>query len=138
METPRAGRRALLLVDLREDLARDAERVPPRRHTAIDRDGHEDLADLVARDAVLERAADVHLELVRSIERADHRQVEHAACLLRKPLAAPDRAPAVLRHELRKRAIEVVGRVDRFLDELRAEDGLSDFETLFKRRLIHG
>src|SRR5262245_58416950 len=84
----------LLLVDFRERLARDAERVDAGRHAAVDRDGEEDLANLIARDAVGQRALHVHFQLVRTIEGADHREVEHAARLLREPLASPARAPA--------------------------------------------
>jgi hypothetical protein len=51
---------------------------------------------------------------VRPVERADHRQVEMLRVFL--SLHAPDRFPAASVTVL-EQAIEVVGRVDRFLDE---------------------
>src|SRR5262245_45046811 len=72
-------RLCLLAVDLGEHLARAAERLDRRGHAAVDRDLHEHLADLLAREAVVERAADVQLQLVAAAERGQHAEVEDAA-----------------------------------------------------------
>src|SRR5215467_10180143 len=127
----------LLLVDLCKDLTSDAERVDARGHSAVDRHSEEDLAHLIAGDAVGQRPLDVHLQLVGTVECADHREVEHAAGLLRQHLASPARTPAVLGNELLKRFVERIGRRERFLDEISAEHRLADFQTLYERRLIH-
>src|SRR4051794_2587194 len=50
---------------LGDHLLGDAERVDRRRPAAIAAGLDEDLADLVDRDPVAQRAADMHLELVR-------------------------------------------------------------------------
>ena len=60
--------RLLLPVELGERLARDAERIDTGRDAAVDRHLHEHLADLVAGDAVGQRAGDVQLQLVRPVE----------------------------------------------------------------------
>src|SRR5689334_16143107 len=83
----------LLLVELGEDFLGVPERIHARRHAAIDRDLHEHLADFLLGGAVGECAADVGLQLVRAIERAEHRQVQEAAGLACQALAAPDVAP---------------------------------------------
>src|SRR5262245_58647425 len=94
------GGSALFRVDLGERFARDAHRIDARGHAAVNGDLQEHLADLRAREAVRERTLDVDLELVRPVERADHRQVEQAAIAAREAGAAPDAPPAVLGREL--------------------------------------
>src|SRR5688572_24943394 len=64
-----------LLVDLAERFLRDPERVDGRRHAGVDRDLEQHLADLVLSRAVADRAFDVDLELVRAVQRAQHRDV---------------------------------------------------------------
>src|SRR6185503_1485359 len=88
--------RASLLLELAERFSGDAERVDGCGHAGIDRDLQQHLADLRLRRAVADRAFDVDFQLVRAIQRAQHRDVEQAASLLLEPFAAPDGAPAVL------------------------------------------
>src|SRR4051812_1690967 len=127
----------LVLIDFRERLSRHPEGIDAGRHAAVDRDLHEDLADLVARHAVHERTLDVHLQLVRPVERADHRQVEHAARLARQCFASPDVAPAVLRDQFLHRTVEIVGALEGVLDELGSERVLANLQSLVERRLVH-
>src|SRR5688500_2143609 len=79
---PRIDRTLGLLVELGKRLACDAERIDAGRYAAIDRHLQEHLADLFPGDAVPQGASDMELQLVRPVERGNHRQVEHAARLL--------------------------------------------------------
>src|SRR5688572_1323843 len=65
-------------VHFRESLARDARRVDARRDAAVHRDLQDDLADLLARETVVQRGLHVQLQLVGTIQRADHRDVDDA------------------------------------------------------------
>src|SRR4051812_41884530 len=73
-----------------EHLPGDAECIDAGRHARIDGHLHEDLANLFQRDAIAPGAADVQCEFVRTIENADHRQIEQAARLAGQFLATPD------------------------------------------------
>src|SRR6266849_1095371 len=90
---------SLFLPLLREPLARAAERLDRGRNAGVDRELDEHLADLLLADPVAQRAADVELELVRLVQRAEHGEVEQAAGFFRQLLAAPYRAPAIFGHE---------------------------------------
>src|SRR5262245_56127550 len=72
-----------------------AERDHGRRHAAVDRDLQEHFLDLVLGEAVVQRAADMELELVLLAERAQHAEVENRARLARQPRPVPDVVPAV-------------------------------------------
>src|SRR5690349_21922627 len=80
----------------------------------------------------------MHAQLMGPVEGAEHGEVQHAARLLGQALAAPDGAPAILRHQLLHRAVEVVGRGQGLLDELLAQDGFADFEPTLEDLLAHG
>src|SRR5262249_390779 len=97
----------------------------------------EDLADFVARHTVSERTCNVNLELVRPVEGADHRQIQHAPRFLRKSLPPPNRAPTVFGDQFLKGSVEVVCGLQRGLDEWRAENGLADFQASLERLLVH-
>src|SRR6516165_5948831 len=60
---------------LGKQLVGDPEAVDGGRYSGIDHDLQEHLADLGRRHAIVERAADVRLELVGTVEHADHGQV---------------------------------------------------------------
>src|SRR5437764_13179664 len=114
---------------LLEGLASQAEMLDPRRHTAIDRDLQQYLGDFLSGHAVLERTLDVRLELVVSVERGQHREVEHAA---RAPIEAgsiPDRAPAIFGDEVLQRPIEIVGRGKLLIDIFGAQHLAADFQS---------
>ena len=68
----------------------------------------------------------VGLEFLRAAERAQHREVEKTARLVREAVAAPDIGPAIFGREVLHRAIEVVGRRDGLVDELVAENTIAD------------
>jgi hypothetical protein len=55
----------------------------------------QNLGDLFGRDAVVERAADMHFEFVPARQRRQHADIEHASGLVREPLAQPGVAPAL-------------------------------------------
>ena len=77
------------------------------------------------------------LEFVRAVERAQHREVEKTAGLVRKAIAAPDIAPAIFRREVLHWTIEVVGRRDGFVDEFVAKDAFADLEASIVCRFVH-
>ena len=85
----------------------DAERLHRRRHAAVDRGLQQRLLDLLGRAAVADRAARVHAELVRAVERGQHREVDEAALAPRQAGPRPDCAPAVLGDELLHRPREL-------------------------------
>src|SRR4051812_2779420 len=89
---------ALLLVG--KHLARDAKGIDRRRHSGIDRDLQENLANFVLGDAIGERSADMRLQLMRTVEDRDHRQIEHAAGLQRQAFAPPYGTPTIFSHEI--------------------------------------
>src|SRR5262245_5927631 len=124
-------------VDFGERLARDAHRVDAGRNAAVDGDLQEDLADLLARDAVRERALHVQLELVRAIERGDHGEVDQTPVAPLETWPAPDAAPAVLGRELLHRLAELVRRGERAIHVVVAEHGLAYFEAAPIELLVH-
>src|SRR6266850_3823527 len=91
-----------------EDLFGAAESGHRGGHAAIDRDLQEDLLDLVLGEAVVERAADVQLQLVLLAERAQHAEVQHRARLARQAGAVPDVVPAVGVEQVGEFAVEIV------------------------------
>src|SRR5689334_13689067 len=74
----------LLLIQFGKHFLGVTEGVYAGRHAAIDRDLHEHLAYLLARGAVGQRAPHMGLEFLRPVQRAQHREVEEAAGLVRK------------------------------------------------------
>ena len=69
------------------------------------------------------RARDVQLQLMRPVQPAEHRQVEHAAGLARQFLAAPHRAPAIFGEHFLERAVEIVDVLQGVVDIGLAEHG---------------
>src|SRR6185312_5061216 len=107
-------RRLSGLVHLGKKFACDAETVDGGGHAGIDRDLHQDLADFLAGDAVVERAAQMRAQFVRPVQDRDHGDVEHAAGLARQFVTAPHRAPAILVEQVlewRVEAVDVFQRV---------------------------
>src|SRR5258706_14438035 len=90
-------------------------------------------ADLLLRDAVVERALEVELELVRAVDGGEDREVQHAADLRRQALAHPGRAPDVLGDVVLEVGHELVGLRDRILDVLGTQDFLADREAFLVR-----
>src|SRR5262249_49123289 len=88
-------------------------------------------------NAVCERAADVGLDLMRTIQRRQHSEIQKTASLLVQTGSAPDFTPAVLRHEFLQRAIEIISRCKRIIDKIRSQDLPPDRKALFKNFLIH-
>src|SRR5262245_55127426 len=102
-----------------EDFPGDPEIVHPGRNAAIDGDLQENFLNLLFADAVCECATYVELDLVRTIQGCEHRQVEHASGLLGQSWTSPDFAPTVLRDQFLQRHAEVVGILKRIVHELR-------------------
>src|SRR5215831_17285077 len=132
-----ASPRRSLRLRLLEHLARDPEAVDCRRHAAVDGGLEEDLADLVLGDAVRERAAHVRLQLVRSVQRRQHREVQHAPDLARQTRPAPDGAPAVLGDKLLQRPRELGYGRERCVDVPIAENRPTRLFADRKQRLVH-
>src|SRR5262245_47629151 len=98
------------ITQLLEHFPRDSEAVYGSRNAAVNRDLQKNLFDLVLRHTVCQRPANVGLNLVRTIERRKHGEIQQAASLLIQTGAAPDLSPAVLRDEFLQRAIKIVRR----------------------------
>src|SRR5215218_5810769 len=82
--------------DFVERLARVAECVNPRRDSAVHGDLKQNLLDLVFGKAVLQRALDMQLQLMRPVEGAEHREIDDAARASIHAWPGPQRAPAKL------------------------------------------
>ena len=72
---------------------RDPHQVEHHRRAGIEPDVQEDLADLLARDAVGDGATDMTAQFVLAVQDRQHRQIEHAARLAVEAFAPPHRAP---------------------------------------------
>ena len=94
----------------------DAEAIDPDRDAAIDRDLREHRADLVRRQSVAQRAANVRCELLHLPERRDHAEIEDRALARAERVVAPGLAPAILRDDALKVAVEIVGALERAID----------------------
>jgi hypothetical protein len=126
-------RSPVTLAFLGEHLLGDLEGVERCGRAAIRAAVQEDLADLLLRHAVVERALEMELELVRAVDRGEDRKIEHAADLRRQALAHPGGAPHVLGDVVLEVGHELVGLRDRILDVLGAQDFLADREALLVR-----
>src|SRR5215471_5779801 len=126
-----------LAVDFLEELARDAERVHRGGRARIATDLQEDLGDLRLGDPVAQCAAQMRAQLVRTVEDADHREIEHAAGLERQALAPPDRAPAIFVEHVLQRLIEIVDVLERGVDIGVAQHLAADAEPLVVHCLVH-
>src|SRR5450631_2472093 len=98
----------LRLIDLGKRIARDAHAVDTGRHAAIHGHLQQHFANLLARHPVIERRLDVQFQLMRSIQRADHRDVDETAIAQRQAWPCPYMAPAVLGRKLLHRHAELV------------------------------
>ena len=70
---PTSSSAALFVLQFLERLARRPEAVNARRNPAIDRDLKKYLLDLILGETVFQRGLDMQLQLMRPIERGDHR-----------------------------------------------------------------
>src|SRR5579864_1924683 len=87
------------------------------RHAGVNRAMQQYFADVVARDAVVERRADVQPEFVGTVERNHQTHGQQAARVARQAWTRPDLAPRIARDQrlellgeistLRERAIDV-------------------------------
>ena len=93
-----------LLVD-GEDVGGDAERGDGRGDARVDRDLHEHLDQLVARQPDAERAGEVRAQLLVVAERREHRDGDHRPVAHRQARARPDHPERGLLH-----VVEEVGR----------------------------
>src|SRR4051812_31702904 len=119
-------------IDLVEGLARIAEGVDSGRNAAIDGNLEQDLLDLLLGQPVLQGALDVQLQLVRSVQGAEHRQIDDRACAPVDAGSRPQGAPAEFGRPFRHRAREVVGSGNRLVDIVFAEHLFANLEALFE------
>src|SRR5262249_32743442 len=108
------------------------------RDAAVDGRVHQDLAQLVLGDPVIDGALDVPPDLLGASEGDQHGDREHAAGAAGNALAPPDRAEAVPRHQL----LELAGEVGLALHlgpaVLGAEHLLADRDPLLVQLVVHG
>src|SRR5229473_1740279 len=128
----------LRLVDLVEDLLGGTEGIDGGGNAAIDAGLEEDLGDLLAGDAVVERALDVQPDLVRPVQGGQHGEVQHRARLAWQARARPHAAPAIFGDEILQRLVEGGGIGDRFVDVLGAEHLAPHRQAFVIKRLVHG
>src|ERR1700745_2186098 len=101
---------------LGDDRPRHPEAVDADRRAAIDQDLRERGANLVRRQPVVERAADMGGEFFHLAERGDHAEIENGTFARRKGFVAPGLAPAIFGQQSLKVAIEVVDVLQRTID----------------------
>ena len=111
-----------------QDITHPAERRIRGGNAGIDRRLHHEGPQLLGRDAVLQRRAEVELELLLAMERHHHGKRQHRSRLPRQRRIAPDLAPGDARDEVLPRHGEPAGAGQRTLDMFRAEDGLAMIE----------
>src|ERR1700722_8309845 len=132
------GLRLLRLIELGKRLARDAHPVDAGRHAAVDGDLQQHLANLLAGHTVVERRLDVQFQLMRAIQRADHRDVDETAIAQCEPGPRPHMTPAVLGREFLHRHAEFVGARHRAFHILGAQYLLAQLHPLVEFILTHG
>jgi hypothetical protein len=110
-EADDAGRHDQMPMSLNTSLA-PREAVDGGRHAAVDRRLEKDLADLFLAQAVVDRAAHMQLEFVRTVQCRQHREVDDAAGAPVQSRTIPHLVPAVLGDEFLHRLVEVVGIPD--------------------------
>src|SRR5215207_1672808 len=110
---------------LAQHLLDPPERRVRRGHPGVDRRLQEERAQLLNRDAVPERRADMELELLLAVERDHHRERHHRARLPGDGRVAPDLAPGDPRDEILPRHRERAGLRKRALDMLGPEHALT-------------
>src|SRR5258708_27688205 len=99
-----------------------AEAVYADRNPAVDRDLGQHRADLMGREPVAQRAANMGLEFLHLPERGDHAEIEDRALPRAQRVVAPGFAPTILGDEALEIAVEVVGALERAIDIVFAED----------------
>src|SRR5262249_26639570 len=108
------------------------------RDTAIERDQQQDLADLLGRAAVLERALEMDAQLCRLAGCRHHRDHRQALGGERQSLAAPDIAVRIRVDEVLQRRPEFAERVHALLDRGGAEHLTPQSQTTIMKLLrIH-
>ena len=113
-----------------------AEAVDGRRDAAVDGGVHQDLAQLIGGDPVVDGALHVPLDLLRAAERDQHGDGEHAARAAGDSFAPPDRAEAVPGHQF----LELPGEIGLALHlgppVLGAEHLLADRDALLVQLVV--
>src|SRR5258708_19524872 len=113
-----------------------AKAVDADRDRAVDRDLGQHRADLIGREPVAQRAANMGLEFLHFPERGDHAEIEDRALARAQRVVAPGFAPTILGDEALEIAVEVVGALERAIDIVFAEDLAPHPETAAIRVLI--
>src|SRR5262249_47589984 len=115
-----------------------AKAVHADRDPTVDRDLGQHRTDLIGREAVAQRAANVGLEFLHFPERGDHAEIEDGALARAQRVVAPGFTPAILGDEALEIAVEVVGALERAIDIVLAEHLAAHAETAVIGVLIHG
>src|SRR2546430_4651109 len=115
-----------------------AEAVHADRDPAVDRDLGQHRADLIGREPVAQRAANMGLEFLHFPERGYHAEIEDRALARAQRVVAPGFAPTILGDEALEIAVEVVGALERAIDIVFAEHLAADAEAAVIGVLVHG
>src|SRR5690606_20314136 len=107
-------------------------------HAAVDGGLQEYFLDLVLRQAIVDGAAHVQLQLVRAVQGSDHRQVQQRSVAAAQPRTVPHVAPAVLRDQLLHVDVEVGGVIDRGVDVFGTQHGAARGQPLVEEFLVLG
>ncbi|MNV57851.1 hypothetical protein D3C71_1502000 [compost metagenome] len=98
----------------------------------------QDFLDLFHRHAVVQRALDVQLDLGRTVQRRQHRQVQHAARLLFQAGPPPGVAPAPFGGDVLKGHHEVVGAGQRAVHVFGTQHFAAQVQALIEQGLGFG
>jgi hypothetical protein len=74
----------------------------------------------------------MQLYFMRTVERRQHGQIDHAPRTSIKSRAAPNLSPAILSHKFLERTREIVCGRDGFLDMLSTKNFTADLQAFFK------
>src|SRR6516165_11165179 len=115
-----------------------AEAVHADRDPAVDRDLGQHRADLIGREPVAQRAANMGLEFLHFPERGDHAEIEDRALARAQRVVAPSFAPTILGDEPLEIAVEGVGAREHAIDIVFAEHLAAHAEAAVIGVLVHG
>jgi len=115
----------------RQNFRGDFEGVIGGRDAAIDGGVEQNFLNFLARDAIIERGAEMQAEFVFAIESNGHGERDKTACVARESRAGPDFSPGVARDEILKWRGEVGCGLHGAVNVVVAQDFAPDLYAFF-------